>query len=167
MTVCMTVCTVCRMAGKYLHCRRGRRSCGVCNYLPPPPAGGMCSPNRGLVPLGWGQLRTQLRAPPQSQALLSLSSRWWCPGPDDDSLIETNILTCMHVVIHSGTLPRVIVRSFKSHMGNQSLRLTAPFCYSIRYRLERKKRSSRTPPFPPHASMLETPPAGQKCTCQL
>ena len=36
---------------------------------------------------------------------LSLSSRWWCLGPDDDSLIETDILTCMHVVIHSRDTP--------------------------------------------------------------
>ena len=27
--------TVCRMAAAYLHCRRGGRSCGVCNSLPP------------------------------------------------------------------------------------------------------------------------------------
>ena len=47
-----------------------------------------------------------------------------------------------------GTLPRVIVRPFKFHVWNQSLRLTAPFCCSIRYRLERKKRSSPAPPPP-------------------
>ena len=26
-------------------------------------------------------------------AIVCLSSRWWCPGPDDDSLVETNIHT--------------------------------------------------------------------------
>ena len=26
-------------------------------------------------------------------AIMCLSSRWWCPGPDDDSLVETNTHT--------------------------------------------------------------------------
>ena len=50
--------TVCRMAATYLHCRRGRRSCGVCNSQPPrffgSPCGGHVFPRSRARPLGGG-----------------------------------------------------------------------------------------------------------------
>ena len=30
---------------------------------------------------------------------LSLSSRWWCPGPDDGSLAETNFHVMQNVLV--------------------------------------------------------------------
>ena len=39
------------------------------------------------------------------RAIMCLSSQWWCPGPDDASLVETNVHTCMHVVTQSWDTP--------------------------------------------------------------
>ena len=49
----------------------------------------------------------------------------------------------------------LIVRSFRFHWGDQSLCLTAPFCCSIRYRVERKKHSSPAAPLPPTCFNVE------------
>ena len=67
-------------------------------FLVPPLRGAYVPPIESSSP--WGGLpRKRQRAPPQSPLPNRLSSRWWCPGPDDDSLVETNARVCeWHVV---------------------------------------------------------------------
>ena len=79
------------------------------------------------------------------RAVLCLSSRWWCPGPDDDSLVETNTHTLIGDATSLGCcnessydVPRMAI---KVPFGNQSWLWRGLFCYSTRYRVERKKRS--------------------------
>ena len=63
-----------------------------CIFFLVPPYGGCerCPPTVGPPPRG-GLLQMQQRAPPQRNTMhsLTLSSRGWCPGPDDGSLAET------------------------------------------------------------------------------
>ena len=94
--------------------------------------------------------------PHEEEDSIRVSSGGQCPGPDDGSLAETygRPTSCGHAVV------------MQLLLGRQSWPQRAPFCYSIRSRVERKKRSSPAP-LPPRGAMLRTPPAGQKCSCQL
>ena len=110
-TVCMTVCMTVRFVGwlQRICIAAGEGGLVGCNSQPLRFFGSLLReacvpPIEGSSRLG-GATAKAAEGPPQSRALLSLSSRWWCLGPDDDSLIEADILTCMHVVIHSRDTP--------------------------------------------------------------
>ena len=47
------------------------------------------SPNRGPVPLGGAVANAAEGPTPKKHNPITLSSRGWCPGPDDGSLAET------------------------------------------------------------------------------
>ena len=51
--------------------------------------------NRGPVSLGGAAGGSH----PKEKPTLSLSSRWWCPGPDDGSLAETNFHVMQNVLV--------------------------------------------------------------------
>ena len=65
------------------------------------------SPNRGPVPLGGAAAVAAEGPTPKQHSSMTLSSRGWCPGPDDGSLAETK--SRLHRIMRSAIVAPVAV----------------------------------------------------------
>ena len=65
------------------------------------------SPNRGPVPLGGAAAVAAEGPTPKQHSSMTLSSREWCPGPDDGSRTETK--SRLHRIMRSAIVAPVAV----------------------------------------------------------
>ena len=68
---------------------------------------GAMSPNRGPVPLGGAAAVAAEGPTPKQHSSMTLSSRGWCPGPDDGSRAETK--SRLHRIMRSAIVAPVAV----------------------------------------------------------